>query len=111
MTSSSQISRDKSKDDVSSRVSERFENALNDKNFRVFQPKNLQISIFKRPKFETREAKRVLKMLSDGTYIPGLIYVPDFITETEQNDLKNFLMENQELFSDESVSQIQHGRR
>ena len=60
------------------------------------------------PTINTREGKRVIKACLSGEYIRGLIYVPDFITEDEEIEIKQQLIEQSDIWR---FAKIQNKRR
>ena len=64
----------------------------------VYDPDKLTIKIMRSPTIKTREGKRVIKACLSGDYIPGLIYIPDFITEDEEIEIKQQLIDNSHLW-------------
>ena len=65
----------------------------------VYNPKVLSIKIMAAPPIKTRQAKRVVAACLRGDYIPGLIYVPDFISEEEEAQIRQQLIDKSELWS------------
>jgi len=53
---------------------------------------NLEIKIFKTQQINTREGKRVINSCLTGDYIPGLIYIPDFISENEELQIREHII-------------------
>ena len=74
----------------------------------VYNPKILKIEIMKPPIINTREGKRVINACLNGDYIPGLIYIPNFITEDEEKQIKQELIDKSALWD---LCKIQMKRR
>eukprot|EP01084_Bolivina_argentea_P069413 126300_1 len=90
-------------------IKERKENENNNSDMRsVYNPKILKIEIFKPPQINTREGKRVINACLGGNYIPGLIYIPNFITEKEEMEIKQQLINKSDIWK---YSKIQMKRR
>merc|ERR1712228_936699 len=57
-----------------------------------------KIEILKAPKINPREVKRVIAQCLSGDYIPGLIYIEDFISEKEEIDIRQQIIENNKVW-------------
>mmetsp|Transcript_104172 Transcript_104172/g.127277 ORF Transcript_104172/g.127277 Transcript_104172/m.127277 type:complete len:505 (+) Transcript_104172:3-1517(+) len=84
------------------------EKSAESKEFRVFKPTNLKINIQKPMILRGARANDIIRQCIAGTYIPGLIYVPDFITDNEHESIKQVLIKNYNLWD---LGQIQQKRR
>ena len=66
----------------------------------VYDPKILSIEIVEAPKINTREGKRVINACLSGEYIPGLIYIDDFISEKEEMDIRQQIIDKNNEWGD-----------
>ena len=73
-----------------------------------YNPKILHIKLMKTPQIRTEAGKQALKDCRNGTYIPGLIFLQEFITEHEEKQIMNYLIDNSDIWR---LCKIQQKRR